>query len=116
LLTSFIGVALCLVDFLADGFQVVKEGMTTFVVCCVALVPPLLIVLVKPGIFIAALAYAGIYCVILLIIMPSLMAWRGRYHKHIAKGYQVFGGKPLLIALLAASVLIIIQSAVSMFK
>lgn len=110
LLTSFLGVALCMVDFLADGFQVVKEGSNTLKVCCGALIPPLLIVLVKPGIFIAALAYAGIYCVILLVVLPALMAWQGRYRKNIARGYQVFGGKPLLVILFIVSALIIVQS------
>ena len=114
LLTSFLGVSLCMVDFLADGFQVTKEGATTFKVCCGALIPPLLIVLLKPGIFIAALAYAGIYCVILLVILPTLMVWQGRYRKKIARGYQVFGGKPLLIILLIVSFLIIVQSIVGM--
>jgi tyrosine-specific transport protein len=115
LLTSFIGVALCMVDFLADGFRVEKKGKTNFLICCAALIPPLLIVTINPGIFIAALAYAGIYCVVLLIILPALMVWRGRYHKKIATGYQVFGGKPLLIILLIVSVLIILQSLAGSF-
>ncbi len=110
LLTSFIGVALCLVDFLADGFQVEKSGKMNFIVCCAALIPPLLIVMFDPGIFIAALAYAGIYCILLLVVLPTLMVWRGRYHKNIATGYRVFGGKPMLAALLILSVLMIIQS------
>ena len=100
LLTSFIGVALCLVDFLADGFQTVKKGKVNFLICCTALLPPLLIVLINPGIFIGALAYAGIYCVVLLVILPVLMAWSGRYHKKMATGYRVPGGKPLLFILL----------------
>lgn len=115
LLTSFIGVALCLVDFLADGFQVEKKGKMNFLICCAALIPPLLIVLVDPGIFIAALGYAGIYCVVLLLILPALMVWRGRYHKKIAKGYQVFGGKSLLFIMLVFSALIIFQSLASSF-
>lgn len=115
LLTSFIGVALCLVDFLADGFQVEKKGRTNFLVCAAAMIPPLLIVLFNPGIFIAALAYAGVYCIILLIVLPTLMVWRGRYHKMIAKGYQVFGGKPLLLLLLIVSVLIILQDLAGSF-
>ncbi len=110
LLTSFIGVALCMVDFLADGFKVEKKGKVNFWVCAAALIPPLLIVLFNPGIFIGALAYAGTYCVVLLIILPTLMVWRGRYHKKIATGYRVFGGKPLLVILLILSVLIILQS------
>jgi len=115
LLTSFIGVALCLVDFLADGFQVDKKGRMNFLVCITAMIPPLLIVLFNPGIFIAALSYAGIYCVILLIVLPTLMVWRGRYHKNIAKGYKVFGGKLMLVLLLVISVLIIIQSLAGSF-
>jgi len=114
LLTSFLGVSLCLVDFLADGFQVEKKGINTFMVCCTAFIPSLLIVLIKPGIFIAALAYAGIYCIILLAVMPALMAWSGRYRKKIAKGYQVVGGKPLLVILLVMSGLVIVQSIASM--
>lgn len=115
LLTSFIGVALCLVDFLADGFQVEKKGKMNFLVCCAAMIPPLCIVLIDPGIFIKALSYAGVYCIVLLIILPTLMVWRGRYHKRIAKGYQVFGGKLLLFALLIISVLIILQSLAGSF-
>ncbi len=115
LLTSFIGVALCLVDFLADGFQVEKKGKINFFVCCAALIPPLLIVLINPGIFIAALAYAGIYCIVLLVILPTLMVWRGRYHKKIATGYRVFGGKILLSILLIVSAIVIFQNFAGFF-
>ncbi len=118
ILTSFLGVALCMVDFLADGFRLEKVGRNTLIVSLAALLPPLLIVLLKPGIFIAALAYAGIYCVILLMILPVLMAWRGRYIKKIATadGYQVFGGKPLLVFMLLVSTLIIVQSVAGIIK
>jgi len=109
LLTSFLGVALCLVDFLADAFSVEKKGKMNFLVCCAALIPPLLIVLIKPGIFIAALAYAGIYCIVLLALLPILMAWRGRYHKKIANGYQVFGGKPLLVVLFVLAMAFLLE-------
>ncbi|EKD72387.1 MAG: Tryptophan/tyrosine permease [uncultured bacterium] len=78
------------------------------------MLPPLLIVVINPHIFIAALAYAGIYCIILLIIFPVLMVWRGRYHQNIVAEYQVFGGKVLLVGLLIGSVLIIGQSIISM--
>ncbi len=114
LLTSFLVVSLGLVDFLADGFKLKKIGKNNFIVCSVALLPPLLIVVINPHIFIAALAYAGIYCIILLIIFPVLMVWRGRYHQNIVAEYQVFGGKVLLVGLLIGSVLIIGQSIISM--
>jgi tyrosine-specific transport protein len=110
LLTSFLGVALGLSDFLADGLKIVKEGKNKFLICAVTFLPPLLIVLVYPGAFIAALSYAGIYCVVLLVLLPALMAWAGRYRKNIANGYQVIGGKALLVFLIAVSVGVIFNS------
>lgn len=116
LFTSFLGVALCLSDFLADGFKLQKMGKNNLVVNLITFLPPLSIVLVYPGAFIAALSYAGIYCIILLVLMPALMAWRGRYHLNLRGKYQVAGGKYLLILLMIFSVLIIIQSLLSMIK
>ncbi len=114
LLTSFLGVALCLADFLADGFQLRKSSKNDFIACATALLPPFLIVLLKPGIFIAALAYAGIYCMVLLTLLPVLMIWQGRYRINLAKGYRFFGGKFMLVFLLIAGVAVIVQSVISM--
>ena len=110
LATSFLGVALCLSDFIADGLQLEKTGKNKLIIHGATFLPPLLIVLFYPGIFISALSYAGIYCVILLILLPAMMAWSGRYRKNMAKGYQVIGGKPLLIGLMCIAVFIIGQS------
>ncbi len=111
LATSFLGVALCLSDFLADGLQVAKKGKGGALVYCATFIPPLAIVLLDPGIFIKALSYAGIYCVILLILLPALMAWRGRYVKQLAVNsrYQVIGGKIVLMVLMIVSVLLMVQ-------
>jgi len=109
LATSFLGVALCLSDFLADGFQVKPTNKGKLLVNGATFLPPFIIVLLFPGAFIAALSYAGIYCVILLVLLPALMAWRGRYHLHLAGTYQLVGGKPLLLTLLVIGVLIICQ-------
>ncbi|OGT40129.1 MAG: hypothetical protein A3F12_03800 [Gammaproteobacteria bacterium RIFCSPHIGHO2_12_FULL_38_14] len=109
IITSFLGVALCLVDFLADGLQVEKKGMNTMMISLLAFLPPLIIVLFSPHIFIAGLKYAGIYCVILLIFLPAWMAWRGRYHRKIAVGFKVFGGKTLLSILILFSLIMCIS-------
>jgi tyrosine-specific transport protein len=95
-LTSFLSVALCLTDFLADGLQVEKKAWAACWIHLLTFLPPLLIVLFFPNIFIKALKYAGIYCVILLVLLPTWMAWCGRYRRHISKGFQVPGGKILL--------------------
>lgn len=114
LLTSFLGVALCLSDFLADGLRLQKTGRNKLIIHAATFVPPLLIVLFYPGAFISALSYAGIFCVILLALLPALMAWFGRYHKKIAQGYQAMGGKTLLLLIIVLSLLIIGQSVVSL--
>lgn len=110
-LTSFLGVALCLSDFLADGFKIEKKGFSNLIIYPVTFLPPLIIVLIKPSIFIKALQYAGIYCVILLVLLPALMALRGRMHRASIKDeYKVWGGKALLLVLIVFSVAMIAQS------
>lgn len=115
LATSFLGVALSLSHFLADGFNLKRNGKNDIIIYTATFLPPLLIVLFYPGAFIAALSYAGIYCIILLVLMPALMAWSGRYRRKIANGYQVIGGKGLLIALIFVSFMVIVQSIVGFF-
>lgn len=98
LTTSFLGVGLCLSDFLSDGLHILKKNGGKLIITLLTFLPPLAIVLFYPGAFIIGLKYAGIFCVILLILLPALMAWSGRYIKKIANGYEVIGGRWLLIA------------------
>jgi tyrosine-specific transport protein len=95
-LTSFLGIALGLVDFLADGLSIHNKGFGKLSLMLLSLGPPLLVALFYPGAFIKALSYAGLFCVILLILLPALMAWSGRYVKKIAHGYKLKGDKILI--------------------
>jgi tyrosine-specific transport protein len=115
LATSFLGVALSLSDFLADGLHLAKKGTGNLFIYTLTFLPPLIIVLFYPGAFIGALSYAGIYCVILLVLLPALMAWSGRYRKQLAspQHYRAWGGKPLLVILIVCAVLIIGNSFIS---
>ena len=110
LATAFLGVSLGLTDFLADGFAIEKKGWEHIAILFIAFVPPLFIAIFYPGAFVKALSYAGIYCSILMILLPALMVWRGRYHKQIANGFRVPGGKWLLSLLIIVSVSVIILS------
>lgn len=107
MLTAFMSVSLGLSDFLADGLKKKKSDNKAFVYA-VTFVPPLLITLVYPKAFIAALSYAGIFCLILLVILPASMAWRGRYFHKIKKDYQVIGGKNLLLTVLGIATLLLV--------
>jgi tyrosine-specific transport protein len=109
-ITSFLAVALCLVDFLADGLKMEKKGAKGLFVHLATFIPPLVIVLLSPGIFVTALQYAGINCAILLILLPDWMAWAGRYRRKVSAGYRVIGGKPLLSMLMGFGALLIMRS------
>lgn len=109
-LTSFLGVALSLSDFLADGTKIYKTHLTgkaINMVLCFG--PPMFIVMYFPSLFITALAYAGVFCLILLIFLPVLMVWNGRYNMHLSGVPQLKGGKTSLtiIGLLAITAIIL---------
>ncbi len=103
-MTSFLGVSLCLTDFIADGIKIHKKGRSALVVFAITYLPPLVIVLFWPGIFIHALAYAGLCCLVLLIIIPLLMLLVGRYHQHRRNKKILPGGIPLITLVLLAIV------------
>src|SRR5262249_6803917 len=80
IVTSFLGVALSLNDFLADGFKIKKDRKGKILLYALTFLPPLFVVLYEPSIFISALIYAGAFGVVLLLgILPILMVWRSRY-------------------------------------
>lgn len=78
MLTAFLGVSLGLFDFLADGLNLRKNGSEGKCTLALTFLPPLAVVLFKPDIYLHALSYAGVCCVILLLLLPALMAWSGR--------------------------------------
>ena len=78
MITAFLGVSLGLFDFLADGLKLKKSGIQGKWTLAFTFVPPLAIVLFNPGIYLHALSYAGVCCVILLLLLPAAMAWHGR--------------------------------------
>jgi tyrosine-specific transport protein len=109
-LTSFLGVALCLTDFLADGLQLEKKGGKNVFIQLVTFLPALLIVLFFPHIFIKALAYAGIYCIVLLMLLPAWMVLKGRKRYAHEAHYRAPGGTWLLLAIIMISIAIIVWS------
>ncbi len=78
MITAFLGVSLGLFDFLADGLKLKKAGSQGKAILLLTFLPPLAVVLINPGIYLRAFSYAGICCVVLLLLLPTAMAWRGR--------------------------------------
>ncbi len=102
LTTSFLGVTLGLMDFLADGFRLVGIQTKKHVLFCIVFLPPTLIAVFNPNIFLKALNFAGgIGCALLLGLLPIVMSWIGRYvKKYDHKTWQLRGGRLMLCILL----------------
>jgi tyrosine-specific transport protein len=100
MVTSFFGVTLGLHDFLADGLKVKKTPLGRLFLCGVVFVPPLVISLFNPRIFLLALSLAGGFgCATLLGLLPIAMVWTGRYKMNLESSYSLTGGKALLLFL-----------------
>ena len=108
MLTAFLAVSLGLFDFFADGLKLKKHGKQGLCVFSCTFLPPLILVLFSPDLYLNALQFAGVLCVLLLLVLPILMAYRGRYHLNLKGAYQVGGGKPLLIALVLTAIILLI--------
>ena len=106
-LTAFACVSLGLYDYLADGLKVHDKPKGKLFVVSATFVPPLLVVMFYPKIFILLLSVAGLLCVMLQALMPAMMAWNCRYVKKIEMQYQVAGGKPALTLAIAVSLIVI---------
>lgn len=114
MLTAFLGVALCLISFFADGLRMEQKGRDGLLLCLVTFVPPLLLVIYYPGAYIQALNYAGIFCVILLLLLPALMTIYGR--KKYEPIYRVAGGRFTQYCVVFFAVLLLINSLYQLVK
>ncbi len=112
--TSYIALALAYLDFLADGLKIVKKGIKKVGLCLAIFVPPVLIALTYPDVFLTALGYAGGFsCAILFGIFPPLMVWVGRYKKKYGRSNQQLPGGRVFLAVLISFVVIEIGIEIS---
>lgn len=109
MLTAFLGVALCLTHFLADGLKLKPSGAESNMLFVITFLPPMLIVLFFPNIYIAALNKAGMFCTILLLILPAMMVLKIRYHKYSGnKIKQIINSiNPVIIIILSCILLVL---------
>ncbi len=111
MLTAFLGVSMGLFDFLADGLNLRKNGTQGKCTLALTFLPPLAVVLINPGIYLHAMRYAGICCIILLLLLPTIMAWRGRLADD-GRGVMLIPGGNLVLTLVGIIALILLYLAV----
>ncbi len=110
LTTSFLGIALALFDFLADGLKISKRGLGKLVLTLLIALPSLFFGVYFKRAFITALEMSGgIGDSIISGLIPAIMVWRGRYHFKLVKkdSYHVTGGKTLLVIIGIISICIL---------
>lgn len=110
MLTAFLGVALCLVSFFADALKKETSAKEGFELLLIALLPPLGIVLFFPGAYMQALRYAGIFCVILLLLLPACMVLMGR-KKYVA-AYTAPGKRFIPYAVIIISCFLLLNEGI----
>lgn len=93
--SSFLGVALCLYDYIADLFGFKDDLSGRIKTAAITFIPPTLLGVMLPNGFITAIGFAGLVMVLFCILSPVVMAWIGR--KQGAEGYQVSGGVPRMV-------------------
>lgn len=98
IITSFLGIALGLFDFLSDGLKIKKEGFGKFFLALLLMVPTFIIAIKYERIFLLALDTTGGYGdTILNGLIPVLMVWIGRYSLNYKNECCLPGGKPVLV-------------------
>lgn len=118
-LTAFLGVSLCLVDFIRDMINNVFVGsggskikhnknIQNFLVYVLSFAIPLTIALFSPGIFLVALSYAGIMVLLFLVLLPLLMLYIGRYHLGFTGAKFIPGGRMVILFFLSITSIVIL--------
>lgn len=108
LVTSFLGIGLGLFDFLVDGLKIKPLGMRKVTLALLVILPPLFIVLNFERVFLLALDVSGgLGDTILNGLLPALMLWVGRYYQGRTSTHPVFGGRPLILLVIAYALFVL---------
>lgn len=101
IITSLLGQALSVVDFLIDALRLQKTRLVKAFLLALIFIPCLVASQTIANVFFLALEMAGgIAAVILFGIYPAWMVWVGRYRLHFPAPVIVPGGRVTLIAIL----------------
>ena len=106
-ITSFLGVSMALYHALHDGISIATRRLKSTLCLMLTYLPPALFLLTVPSGFSEILSWAGSLVALLLGILPAAMVWQGRYYNQ-RTGYRVWGGKPLLIVVMAFFISVVV--------
>lgn len=109
-ITSMLGVAFSLVDFLGDGLKV--NAQKPWVRCALStlvFLPPFLFTAIDPKIFMLAIGFAGGFGEAFLNgLLPVSMVWVGKYREKLSLNVPFFGRRAFLFLLFALGLSVMI--------
>jgi tyrosine-specific transport protein len=110
IITSMLGVAFSMVDFLADGLRV--KGKRALL-CLSVFLPPFLLSAMDPSIFVTALGFAGGFGEAFLNgLLPVSFVWVGRFMRKLEGKPLVPGGQWMLALLFILALTVAISEIV----
>ncbi len=115
LVTSFLGSALSLTHFLKDGLNLSNKKSSHWFNIVLTFLPGYLFAVFYPQGFVMALAYAGVFILVLFGVLPAMMVWKLRYIDKQTTSFRVHGGKAMLILVGLGSVLLIVAQLLATF-
>lgn len=104
-LSSFLGVALGLFDYLADVFQFDRSRKGRLKTVLFTFIPPMLASFFYPNGFLMAIGFAGLAATLWAVIIPAMMAYACR-QKFPSSMYQVRGGNWTIALVIGFGVLV----------
>ncbi|MDJ0651494.1 MAG: aromatic amino acid transport family protein [Simkaniaceae bacterium] len=118
IVTSTLGVAFSMVDFLGDGFNVEeRKGLSRVGLTLLTFVPPLILAMLNPGIFIAALGVAGGFGEAFLNgLLPIGLLWIGKYTWKLKADLNWLENKGVLSFLTLCALFVIVLEFVHLFQ
>lgn len=110
--SSFLGVSLCLFDYIADLFGFNNSFTGRLKTAAITFAPPTLLGVFLPDGFITAIGFAGLVLVFFCILSPVIMAWVGRQREE--GGYQVPGGVLRMVLIFLFGVVAMVLAALDL--
>ena len=112
-ITSMLGVAFSMVDFLGDGLKMNRKGTSRIFLTFLTFLPPFLFTFWDPEIFVTAIGFAGGFGEAFLNgILPISLVWIGRYRHKLGGEPQLPGNRWLLRTLFGCAVLVMVVQIV----
>lgn len=108
-ITSMLGVAFSMVDFLGDGLNMPRTGKARGLLTFLTFLPPFALSVWDPKIFVTAIGFAGGFGEAFLNgILPIMLVWVGRYRHKLNGERQLPGNKWLLGTLFVYAVAVMV--------